>query len=213
MDGTLVDTEHCWGVAEVEVMTWLGHPHWTQEQQEHALGGPLLRVARIMKDASGSERPAEEIVDYLVGRMVDLLSHGSDHRPGAETLLDDLHAHGVPCALVSSSPRVIMDAALMSVGASHFAFTLAGDEVPRPKPAPDPYVIACERLGVDVARTVVLEDSPVGITAAEAAGCLVVAVPFSVPIEPAPRRHVVESLTELTTERLRALLADDLAVR
>lgn len=210
MDGLLVDTEHVWGAAEVDVMTWLGHPYWTEEQQAHALGGPLVRVAAYMKSVSGSDQPVDEIVDYLVGRMSDRLSHGSDHRPGAEHLLGDLLAHGVPCGLVSSSPRVLVDAVLSSVGGAHFTITLAGDEVPRPKPSPDPYVLACERLGVDVSRTVVLEDSPIGITAAEAAGCLVVAVPFSVPVEPAPRRHVVGSLTELDTDRLRALVAQDL---
>jgi HAD superfamily hydrolase (TIGR01509 family) len=210
MDGLLVDTEHLWGRAEGEVMAWLGHPYWSEEEQAHALGGPLLRVAKMMKEASGSDKAPEEIVDYFVGRMEDLLSHGSDHRPGAELLLDDLTAHGVPCALVSSSPRNLVDAVLASVGGDHFTTTIAGDEVPRPKPSPDPYLLACERLGVDPSRAVVLEDSPIGIAAAEAAGCLVVAVPFSVAVQAAPRRHVVGSLLELDTERLRDLVADDL---
>ena len=163
-----------------------------------------------MKSVSGSDQPVDEIVDYLVGRMSDRLSHGSDHRPGAEHLLGDLLAHGVPCALVSSSPRNLVDAVLASVGGDHFTTTIAGDEVARTKPFPDPYLLACSRLGVDPARTVVLEDSPVGVAAAEAAGCLVVAIPFVVPIDPAPRRHVVGSLAELDTERLRRLVADDL---
>ncbi len=71
--------------------------------------------------------------------------------------------------------------------------------------------MACARLGVQPARTVVLEDSPVGVAAAEAAGCLVVAVPFVVPIEPAPRRHVVKSLLDLDTETLVELVAADIA--
>ena len=135
--------------------------------------------------------------------------HGADHRPGAEALLDDLVAAGVPCALVSSSPRRLVDAVLASVGGDHFTTTIAGDEVPRTKPDPDPYLQAARQLGVEPSRCVVLEDSPVGVAAAEAAGCVVIAVPFVVPIEPGPRRHVVGSLTELDAVRLRDLVAGD----
>jgi HAD superfamily hydrolase (TIGR01509 family) len=212
MDGLLVDTEHAWGVAEVAVMAWLDHPHWSEAEQSEMLGGPLTRVAEYMKDVSGSSRDAAEIESKLVATMADLLAHGADHRPGALELLDDLTAHAIPVALVSSSPRNLVEAVLASVGGEHFVTTIAGDEVARTKPFPDPYLLACERLGVAPARSVVLEDSPVGVAAAEAAGCLVVAVPFAVPIEPAHRRHVVSSLAELDTARLRQLVAEDLGL-
>ena len=211
MDGLLVDTEHCWGVAEREVMAWLGHPAWSDEDTAALVGGPLSRVARIMVERSGSDRPPDLVEQRLVDTMARLLESGAEHRPGAPELLDDLAAHGVPCALVSSSPRSLVDAVLHDVGGEHFRTTIAGDEVPRTKPYPDPYLVACARLGVQPARTVVLEDSPVGVAAAEAAGCLVVAVPFVVPIEPAPRRHVVKSLLDLDTETLVGLVAADLA--
>jgi HAD superfamily hydrolase (TIGR01509 family) len=209
MDGLLVDTEHAWGEAEFRVMEWLGHPYWDDDDRASMVGGPLDRVARAMIDRAGSDKSWEEVEARLVGEMADLLAHGADHRPGAERLLDDLRDHAVPCALVSSSPRLLVDAVLESVGGAHFAFTLAGDEVPRTKPFPDPYLRACEQLGVDPADVIVLEDSPVGVAAAEAAGCVVVAVPFAVPIEPGPRRHVVASLAELDTDRLRDLARSD----
>ena len=209
MDGLLVNTEHAWGVAEHAVMAWLGHPHWSDAEQGEMVGGPISRVAEYMRQVSGSERTAAEIEAHIVQTMADLLEHGADHRPGAAALLDDLAAHHVPCALVSSSPRNLVDAVLASVGGHHFTTTIAGDEVARTKPYPDPYLLACQRLGTDPARTVVLEDSPVGVAAAEAACCLVVAVPFVVPIETAPRRHVVASLADLDTARLRELVALD----
>jgi HAD superfamily hydrolase (TIGR01509 family) len=206
MDGLLVDTEHAWQSAEREVMAWLGHPVWTADDAAAMVGGPLHRVAEVMVTRSGSSRPVEEVGDELVRTVTRLLSSGTVHRPGAPELLDDLAAHGVPCALVSSSPRSLVNAVLSDVGGAHFATTIAGDEVPRTKPYPDPYLLACERLGVQPPRTVVLEDSPVGVAAAEAAGCVVVAVPFAVPIDAGPGRHVVPSLTTLTTARLRELL-------
>ena len=211
MDGLLVDTEHAWRVAEREVMSWLGHPVWTDKDAAALVGGPLARVAQIMVRRSGSPLAPSVVEQRLVDTMARLLEAGTEHRPGAPELLEDLAAHGVPCALVSSSPRSLVDAVLHDVGGEHFRATIAGDEVARTKPFPDPYLLACERLGVQPSRAVVLEDSPVGVAAAEAAGCVVVAVPFAVPIEPAPRRHVVPSLRALDTAALIAMVAADLA--
>jgi len=160
MDGLLVDTEHCWGRAEREVMAWLGHPDWTEDDTAALVGGPLSRVARIMVERSGSDVAPDVAEQRLVDTMARLLESGAEHRPGAPELLDDLAAHHIPCALVSSSPRVLVDAVLRDVGGEHFALTLAGDEVPRTKPFPDPYLEACRRLAVAAGSTVVLEDSP-----------------------------------------------------
>jgi HAD superfamily hydrolase (TIGR01509 family) len=206
MDGLLVDTEHAWGVAEARVVARLGGEPWTPEEQSAMVGGPLHRVGVYMAQRVGGDLDPDEIAADLVATMAELLSAGADHRPGAAELLDDLVAHGVPCGLVSSSPRLLVDSVLASVGGDHFTITVAGDEVPRQKPHPDPYLAAAARLRADPARCVVLEDSPVGVTAAERAGCVVVAVPFAVPIEPAPRRHVVTSLAEIDAARLRALV-------
>lgn len=205
MDGLLVDTEHAWGEAEARVVAELGGTPWTLQEALASVGGPIIRVAQYIADRVGGGVDPERVADAMVTTMAGLLASGADHRPGAEALLADLAVHGVPCALVSSSPRVLVDAVLASVGGDHFTTTLAGDEVARTKPHPDPYLTAAARLGADPAGCVVLEDSPVGVASAEAAGCLVVAVPFAVPIGPGPRRHVVASLAELDTARLREL--------
>jgi HAD superfamily hydrolase (TIGR01509 family) len=204
MDGLLVDTEHAWFAAERHVMAELGGA-WADPDAEAMVGGPLDRVARFMVDRVGHGDPAR-VEQFLVDTMADLLEAGADHRPGADDLLEDLVTAGIPCALVSSSPRVLVDAVLDSVGGDRFVFTIAGDEVERTKPFPDPYLEAMRRLGVDPTRCVVLEDSPTGVAAGEAAGCLVVAVPFAVPIPDAPGRIVVGSLTELSAQRLEDLL-------
>jgi len=207
MDGLLVDTEHTWFAAEQEVARSLGYDGWGPADQAATVGGPMEHAARYLAAAAGSDLPWQEVGAALEDAMARLLTAGADHRPGAAALLDDLAAHAVPVALVSSSPRRLVDAVLASVGGEHFATTVAGDEVARTKPHPDPYLLAAARLGVDPTRCVVLEDSPTGIAAAEAAGVLVVAVPFVVPITPGHRRVVVDSLAELDTAALRALAA------
>jgi beta-phosphoglucomutase-like phosphatase (HAD superfamily) len=84
---------------------------------------------------------------------------------------------------------------------------VAGDEVARTKPYPDPYLLAATGLGVDPARCAVIEDTATGVAAAEAAGCQVVAVPSVAPIAPAPRRTVVASLEDVNLSFLRGLMA------
>ena len=92
---------------------------------------------------------------------------------------------------------------MLDQGVGPFELTLAGDEVRDAKPHPEPHLTAARRLGVPAARCVIIEDSPSGVAAAEAAGCAVLAVP-SVPVVvfyPAPRRRVVRGLTGVTVSR------------
>ena len=138
--------------------------------------------------------------------MAELFADGLSVMPGAQNLLADLAAAGVPQALVSSSYRVLVDAAL-ATGLGPFSLTIAGDEVGHGKPHPEPYLTAATRLGVEPVRCVVLEDSPSGVASGEAAGCAVVAVPsvVGVLLQPGPRRLVARSLADVTTADLRML--------
>ncbi|MGI5336986.1 HAD family hydrolase [Streptomyces sp. CA-181903] len=127
--------------------------------------------------------------------------------PGAKRLLTELAAHDVPTALVSASHRRIIDRVLRTLGPEHFTLTVAGDEMERTKPHPDPYLLAAARLGAAPERCAVVEDTMTGVTAAEAAGCRVVAVPSVGAIPPAPGRTVVRSLEEVDLRFLRSLVA------
>ena len=126
--------------------------------------------------------------------------------PGARRLLAELSLHGVPTALVSASHRTVVDEMLASLGKEHFDLTIAGDELTRTKPHPDPYLTAAARLGARPGRCAVIEDTVTGVASAEAAGCRVVAVPSVSPIEAAEGRTVVESLEEVNLAFLRSLV-------
>jgi beta-phosphoglucomutase-like phosphatase (HAD superfamily) len=82
---------------------------------------------------------------------------------------------------------------------------VTGDDVTSHKPDPEPYLLAAKLLAVDPARCVALEDSPNGVASAGAAGCLVIAVPSLLPLQPAPGRIVMPSLGEVNMEVLRVL--------
>ncbi len=133
-------------------------------------------------------------------------------RPGALGLLDALAREGVPTALVTASPRAVADTVIEALGTERFAVSVTADDTEHTKPAPDPYLAACRALGVDPAACVAVEDTQTGVSSAEAAGCTVLAVPSLAPIDPAPGRTVLQGLTEVTPDRLRALLPYELRV-
>jgi HAD superfamily hydrolase (TIGR01509 family) len=206
MDGLLVDSEPLWTVAEVELAAQLGG-EWNDEVKAACVGHRLDAAVPIILRYYDVDPEPDVVADgiaFLQRRMVEQFQTALPVHAGAVELLDELRGRGVPTALVSSSWRALVDAALTVLG-PRFDATLAGDEVTHAKPHPEPYLTACARLGADPRRAVVLEDAMSGVLSAEAAGCAVVAVPFVAPIEPAPRRWVVPALTDVDVDWLLGL--------
>ncbi|ATW47692.1 HAD family hydrolase [Streptomyces xantholiticus] len=206
MDGTLVDTEGFWWDAEVEVFADLGH-RLDEAWRDVVVGGPMTRSAGYLIEATGADITLAELTVLLNDKFEERIGRGVPLMPGAARLLTELAAHNVPTALVSASHRRIIDRILASLGPQHFALSVAGDEVPRTKPHPDPYLLAAQGLGAEPARCAVVEDTATGVAAAEAAGCRVVAVPSVAPIRPADGRVVVSSLEEVDVVFLRTLIS------
>jgi HAD superfamily hydrolase (TIGR01509 family) len=196
MDGLLIDSEPLWLEAETAVMARLG-ADWTAADQVALLGGSLDRTVRyLMAKARRPATPAQIaawLMDGVTGRVRD---RGVPLRPGARKLLAGVAAAGLPRALVTGSERGFMDVVLARTGLRFDALVCA-DDVSVTKPDPEPYLLAAKLLGTEPGRCFALEDSPNGVASAEAAGCRVIAVPSLVPIESAPGRLVVRSLTEL----------------
>jgi HAD superfamily hydrolase (TIGR01509 family) len=159
-----------------------------------------------MLEHTASDRSVAEVMQLLLDNMTAQLASSVAFRPGAVDLLQQLDASGIPVALVTSSVRVHVEVVLAQLPVDVFEHHVTADDVTELKPHPMPYQTALGLLDATAARTVVLEDSPAGVAAAEAAGCHVVAVPSVVPIEMTPRRTVVESLVEVDVELLRALV-------
>ena len=198
MDGLLVDTEVTWFAVETEVMAALGAP-WGEEHQVALVGGPLENTVDYMLAHAGRPDVSRaDLAQSLLDGMVRHLRSGPvEWRPGAAELLSAAGAAGVPCALVSSSLRPVVDAVLDAVGRESFTATVAGDEVPTTKPAPDPYLRAAELLGLAPSDCVALEDSATGATSAVAAGCVTVVVPSLAAVPAALGDLQVAALTEL----------------
>ena len=207
MDGTLVDTEPYWMACEHELVDEFGGT-WTEDDARSIIGFDLIDAAVVLRDRGGVDLDPHAIVERMLDGVIARVRERVPWRPGARRLLTELNDLGVPCALVTMSWRRLVDAITDELAPIRFQAVVTGDEVGRGKPDPEPYLLAADRLGVDAAECVAIEDSPTGVASAGAAGCVVVAVPNIVPIEPAPGRVVVPTLKDVTPRLLGTYLAE-----
>jgi HAD superfamily hydrolase (TIGR01509 family) len=180
-DGLALDTEGVWTLAEEDLFARYG-ARFTMDHKRALLGSApeasAVMLARMLgrPEADGSALHAE-----LHVLVMERLEEGVPPMPGLRELLTALRASAVPVGLASNSRRTFVELALARSGLDGaFDAIVVGDEVARPKPAPDVYLAVAGALGADPAACVALEDSATGVAAARAAGMRVVGVP-SVP--------------------------------
>ncbi|MBM3716363.1 MAG: HAD family hydrolase, partial [Actinobacteria bacterium] len=133
-----------------------------------------------------------------------LATTGVPFRPGARELLADLRRAGVKTGLVTMSMRRMALSVVDLIDFPAFDVVVAGDDVERPKPFPDPYLQAAAALGVDIADTVAIEDSPNGLRSAIASGAVSLGIPLMVSLDEVGAHALWPTLEGRT--------ADDLAV-
>jgi HAD superfamily hydrolase (TIGR01509 family) len=205
MDGTLVDTEGLWWQTAAEEAGRLGLT-LGEEDVPDVLGQAVEHTAAHLYRRCHGTRAQASIAATLDTRFAELIERQVVPLPGALELLDGLAEAGVATALVSASPRHVVDLVLDALGRRRFATSFAAGETARTKPAPDPYLAAVAALGASADHCVAVEDTPTGVASAEAAGVAVVAVPSLTPILPARGRAVVRSLLDVDLPLLQGLL-------
>jgi HAD superfamily hydrolase (TIGR01509 family) len=204
MDGVLVDSEPIWYDVETALVEGMGGT-WSPEDQAKCIGGTVDWFCRYVIELTGSARTPEDVQEEVITSMVTRMTEALTIHDGALELVDAVRARGARTALVTSSYRALVDPALHWLGAHRFDVVVTGDEVTAGKPHPEPYLAACRVLGIEPGAAVVIEDSLSGVRSAEAAGCTVVVVPSVAPIDPADRRHVVESVAAIDPDWLLGL--------
>jgi len=201
MDGLFLDSEPQWHEAETLMMRGNGYD-WQPEDQLHCLGGPLRRVAEYMSERLEQRKTPHELEVMIISEMTDRLSRNVPLMPGALAISRAVNESGLKQGLVSASPRPIVDGVLKGMSEKYFDISVAAGDIERTKPFPDPYLHAAHLLGVDIQRSLIFEDSPTGITAAEASGAFVVAVPHYVEVEEKPRLKVISSFEDISISDL-----------
>ena len=199
MDGLLLDTETLWHEAEVELFARHGAT-FTWDDKMAVIGTSYDFTAQYFAERLG--RPPEEgdaLVDEMVELMHERVRRQVEARPGARELVDGLRRlDDVRLGLASNSPRFLVDDALAAAALGDaFDTIVTSDDVEHAKPAPDIYLVACERLAVEPSEAVALEDSASGVAAAKAAGLVCIAVPQFAETDVSAADRVIESLEEL----------------
>jgi HAD superfamily hydrolase (TIGR01509 family) len=128
--------------------------------------------------------------------------------PGAVALLKELQNHGVKTALVSASPRNIVDAVLDNLGHDLFPFSISSDDVTQTKPDPECYIKAAQVCDADISNCLVFEDSLTGMNAAISSSAYLIGVPHLVSIEESEKVRVIRSLEQLSFRKLEQLKED-----
>lgn len=180
MDGTLVDSERVWDTGIEELAELLGG-RLDPAVRARMVGTNEDASVLMLLESLGlplSEAPARLL--WLRRRMKELFAEGVDWKPGAQELLLEARAADVPTALVTSTPRELAEIIIDQLGPGNFDITICGDEVDQRKPHPEPYQTAAEKLGVDIRRSVVVEDSVSGVGSGLASGAVTLAVPSEV---------------------------------
>lgn len=210
MDGTLTDTEHIWDVVRRQLAASEGLS-WPEEATTAMMGMSTQQWSTYLSEVVGLSGTPQEAAERTIDGMQVAYRSGIELLPGAREAVRRMAGHW-QLGLASSSPRVLIDAALEFMGVSDlFVATLSTEELGGAgKPAPDVYLEVCRRLGVDAGRALAVEDAPNGILAAHAAGMAVVAIPphFHPPSPDilALADVVIDSLDDLTVDLVADLL-------
>jgi HAD superfamily hydrolase (TIGR01509 family) len=176
LDGLLLDSESAWDGGRRALVAEHGLP-WPDGATEAMLGMSSLEWSRYVHEELGVPLDPPQISDRVVAHVLDSYAERLPLLPGAEAAVARIAAHW-PLALASSSNKEVIDRVMETSGWGEvFKAWVSSEEVPRGKPAPDVFLEAARRVGVETRHATGIEDSHNGILAAGAAGLRVIAIP------------------------------------
>ena len=204
MDGTLIDSEPLWFESEVKLMAEFDYL-WTPEDQMKCIGGPIQKTANYMVSKVNSRNNAQFFIESLISIVSADFEKRITFMPGALELLKALSESGVKLALVSSSPRKMLEATARVLEGKYLELLISSDDVTESKPSPECYLKAAAHFGFDISECLILEDSGTGVASGRASGAKVVAIPHLIEIVGDSQVVVIESLEGMSVEDLFAL--------
>ena len=180
IDGTIVDNMHLHAEAFAVFAERHGLSDLTKEDRARLDGRRNSEIFPILFNRDVARDEWQSYESEKEGLYRELSKGRLRPVQGLHTLIERLKREGIPTALATSAPLLNVEHTLAELDlAAAFPIIVRGDEVARGKPAPDVFIEAARRLGIDAAGCLVFEDAPVGIEAAHAAGMRVVALTTS----------------------------------
>ncbi|MEU1255775.1 HAD family hydrolase [Streptomyces chartreusis] len=171
-DGVLVDSEPISNRLLAAYLTELGHPTSYEDSIRDYMGSAMHRIHDLVLERTG-ERLPEDFDDVFHARVFAAFERELKAVPGAVDVLEKLGADGVPYCVASSGSHERIRVGHRTTGLDRYfdeGRVFSSQDVGRGKPAPDLFLHAAERMRVAPARCLVVEDSPLGVQAAVAAG-------------------------------------------
>ncbi|MEU0119779.1 HAD family hydrolase [Streptomyces bobili] len=171
-DGVLVDSESISNRLLAAYLTELGHPTSYEDSIRDYMGSAMHRIHDLVLERSGERLPAD-FDDVFHSRVFAAFERELRPVPGVTGVLEKLAADGVPYCVASSGSHERIRVGHRATGLDGWfedTRIFSAQDVGRGKPAPDLFLHAAERMGVAPERCVVVEDSPLGVRAAVAAG-------------------------------------------
>lgn len=184
MDGTLTDSERLWSISLERVAVHYGGT-LTPATREAMVGQDMWATIDMLHAALGVRADPGRTAAMLTRETEEVFAAGLPWKPGAQDLLHAVRAAGLFTALVTATHRPLVEIALNTLGRNNFDVTVAGDEVTRNKPDPEPYARAMELLALRPEDCLAIEDSPAGSRSAIRAGVPVLVVPSETAVPPA----------------------------
>ncbi|MFJ8186025.1 HAD family hydrolase [Streptomyces sp. NPDC096105] len=171
-DGVLVDSEPISNRHLAAYLTELGHPTTYEDSIRDYMGSAMHRVHDLIEERTGQRLPAD-FDDVFHARVFAAFERELKPVPGVADVLEELEADGVPYCVASSGSHERIRVGHRAAGLDRWfddGRIFSSQDVGRGKPAPDLFLYAAERMGTAPERCVVVEDSPLGVQAAVAAG-------------------------------------------
>ncbi|MGR6971944.1 HAD family hydrolase [Streptomyces cynarae] len=171
-DGVLVDSEPISNRLLAAYLTELGHPTTYEDSIRDYMGSAMHRIHDLVLERAG-ERLPDDFDDVFHARVFAAFERELKPVAGVENVLEKLTADGVPFCVASSGSHDRIRVGHRTTGLDRWfddGRVFSSQDVGRGKPAPDLFLYAAERMGVAPQRCVVVEDSPLGVQAAVAAG-------------------------------------------
>lgn len=176
MDGLMLDSER----ALLGCLEYTAREHGYEVPRSLLLsliGSSDATTRQRLGDALGMER-TDALLSASYARYDGIVQAGVPHRPGIIELLELLRAYEVPRAVATATRQPLASRKLEAAGLLHYFDAVAtSSEVAHSKPAPDIYLLAASKLGIDPRHCLALEDSPTGVRAALAAGMTTFQIP------------------------------------
>ncbi|CAL9546375.1 HAD family hydrolase [Streptomyces sp. enrichment culture] len=171
-DGVLVDSEPISNRLLAGYLTELGHPTSYEDSLRDYMGAAMHRVHDLVLERTGRRLPGD-FDDVFHGRVFAAFERELEPVAGAVGVLEKLAADGAAYCVASSGSHERIRVGHRKTGLDRWfddARIFSSQDVGRGKPAPDLFLYAAERMGVEPDRCVVVEDSPLGVRAAVSAG-------------------------------------------